>query len=90
MVYFADDDNTYALDLFHEIRTTARVSVFPVGLVGGVLVEKPKVVDGRVIGWEVRVHIHQLKFGYRYGFGFRYNILSIRIWFLHRNKLNNL
>ena len=40
MVYFADDDNTYALDLFHEIRTTARVSVFPVGLVGGVLVER--------------------------------------------------
>ena len=88
MVYFADDDNTYALDLFHEIRTTARVSVFPVGLVGGVLVEKPKVVDGRVIGWEVRVHIHQLEFGY--GSGYRYNILSIRIWFLHRNKLNNL
>lgn len=53
VVYFADDDNTYALDLFDEIRTTARVSVFPVGLVGGVLVERPKVVDGRVIGWEV-------------------------------------
>jgi hypothetical protein len=54
VVYFADDDNTYALDLFKEIRTTARVSVFPVGLVGGVLVEKPKVLNGRVIGWEVR------------------------------------
>jgi hypothetical protein len=54
VVYFADDDNTYALDLFKEIRTTTRVSVFPVGLVGGVLVEKPKVVNGRVIGWEVR------------------------------------
>lgn len=53
VVYFADDDNTYALDLFHEIRSTTRVSVFPVGLVGGVLVEKPKVLDGRVIGWEV-------------------------------------
>jgi len=52
-VYFADDDNTYALDLFKEIRTTTRVSVFPVGLVGGVLVEKPKVVNGHVIGWEV-------------------------------------
>ncbi len=54
VVYFADDDNTYALDLFKEIRTTTRVSVFPVGLVGGVLVEKPKVLNGRVIGWEVR------------------------------------
>jgi hypothetical protein len=53
VVYFADDDNTYSLELFHEIRTTARVSVFPVGLVGGVMVEKPKVLNGRVIGWEV-------------------------------------
>ncbi len=53
VVYFADDDNTYALDLFKEIRSTTRVSVFPVGLVGGVLVEKPKVLNGRVIGWEV-------------------------------------
>ena len=43
MVYFADDDNTYTTQLFDEITRTRKVSVFPVGLVGGVMVEKPLV-----------------------------------------------
>ena len=43
VVYFADDDNTYTTQLFDEITRTKKVSVFPVGLVGGVLVEKPLV-----------------------------------------------
>ncbi|KAJ1530979.1 hypothetical protein ONE63_005815 [Megalurothrips usitatus] len=30
--YFADDDNTYDVAIFEEIRTTRRVSMFPVGL----------------------------------------------------------
>ena len=51
VVYFADDDNTYSTQLFREMRMTKKVSVWPVGLVGGVLVERPKVVDGRVTGW---------------------------------------
>ena len=34
IVYFADDDNTYDLKLFEEIRKTQKVSVFPVGFVG--------------------------------------------------------
>lgn len=41
VVYFADDDNTYDLQLFQEMRFTRKVSVWPVGLVGGLLVEKP-------------------------------------------------
>jgi len=53
VIYFADDDNTYTVDLFEEIRYTTRVSVLPVGLVGGVLVEKPRVSGGKVIGWDV-------------------------------------
>jgi len=51
--YFADDDNTYTVDLFEEIRNTKKVSIFPVGLVGGVLAEKPAVKDGKVVGFEV-------------------------------------
>ena len=43
MVYFADDDNTYSTELFEEMRTTKKVSVWPVGLVGGLMVERPKV-----------------------------------------------
>ncbi|KAF8776997.1 galactosylgalactosylxylosylprotein 3-beta-glucuronosyltransferase I-like [Argiope bruennichi] len=51
VVYFADDDNTYDLDLFEEMRYTKTVSVWPVGLVGGLMVEKPIVKNGKVVGW---------------------------------------
>lgn len=51
VVYFADDDNTYDLKLFEEMRRTRKVSVWPVGFVGGMLVEKPIVEDGRVVGF---------------------------------------
>jgi galactosylgalactosylxylosylprotein 3-beta-glucuronosyltransferase 3 len=53
VVYFADDDNTYSIELFQEISETKKVSVFPVGLVGEVMVEKPNVVSGKVVGWSV-------------------------------------
>jgi len=53
VVYFADDDNTYSIELFQEIGVTTKVSVFPVGLVGGVMVEKPNVNVGKVTGWSV-------------------------------------
>nr|CAD7603434.1 unnamed protein product [Timema genevievae] len=53
VVYFADDDNTYSLELFDEMRWTKRVSVWPVGLVGGMMVERPLVDSktGRVSGF---------------------------------------
>ena len=35
------------------MRHTQKVSVWPVGLVGGLMVEKPKLVDGKVVGWDV-------------------------------------
>jgi len=53
VVYFADDDNSYSVELFQQISETKKVSVFPVGLVGGVMVEKPDVVSGKVSGWSV-------------------------------------
>ncbi|KAF7261102.1 hypothetical protein EG68_01605 [Paragonimus skrjabini miyazakii] len=34
VLYIADDDNTYSLDLFEEIRSTRRASTWPVGLSG--------------------------------------------------------
>ncbi|XP_060614238.2 galactosylgalactosylxylosylprotein 3-beta-glucuronosyltransferase 3 isoform X1 [Anolis sagrei] len=50
-VYFADDDNTYSLRLFDEIRATKRVSVWPVGLVGGLRFERPLVENSHVVGF---------------------------------------
>ena len=35
------------------MRHTQKVSVWPVGLVGGLMVEKPKVINGKVKGWDV-------------------------------------
>ncbi|KAJ1108730.1 hypothetical protein NDU88_006100 [Pleurodeles waltl] len=51
VVYFADDDNTYSLKLFDEMRHTKRVSVWPVGLVGGLRFERPLVENGKVTGF---------------------------------------
>ena len=51
VIYFADDDNTYDLRIFEEIRTTKKVSVFPVGLIGLQSFSSPVVVEGRVIGF---------------------------------------
>ncbi|KAK7140256.1 hypothetical protein R3I94_012767 [Phoxinus phoxinus] len=51
VVFFADDDNTYSLELFEEMRSTRRVSVWPVGLVGGRRYERPLVKNGKVVGW---------------------------------------
>ncbi|XP_076043022.1 galactosylgalactosylxylosylprotein 3-beta-glucuronosyltransferase S-like [Oratosquilla oratoria] len=49
--YFADDDNTYDIRIFEEIRTTKKVSVFPVGLVAERAVSTPVVKDGKVTGF---------------------------------------
>ncbi|KAF3836934.1 hypothetical protein F7725_004398 [Dissostichus mawsoni] len=55
VVYFADDDNTYSLQIFEEMRSTERVSVWPVGLVGGMKYERPVIEGGKVVrfhtGW---------------------------------------
>lgn len=41
VVFFADDDNTYSVKLFREMEKVQKVGVWPVGLVGGLMVEKP-------------------------------------------------
>lgn len=43
VMYFGDDDNTFDLKLFEEIRYTKRVSMFPVGLIGLYAVSTPVV-----------------------------------------------
>ncbi|KAL4705703.1 hypothetical protein ACJJTC_018776 [Scirpophaga incertulas] len=51
ILYFGDDDNTVDLDLFKEIRRTKKLSMFPVGLIGGYGVSAPIVKQGKVIGF---------------------------------------
>ncbi|XP_067682680.1 galactosylgalactosylxylosylprotein 3-beta-glucuronosyltransferase 2-like [Haliotis asinina] len=51
VVYFADDDNTYDLKIFVQMRKTKLVSVWPVGFVGGLRFERPIVKNGKVTGW---------------------------------------
>jgi len=51
VLFFADDDNTYSLQLFAEMRHTIKVSVWPVGLVGYLRYESPIVKDEKVTGW---------------------------------------
>lgn len=51
VLYFGDDDNTFDLKLFSEIRTTKKVSMFPVGLIGDYAVSTPVVNNGKVEGF---------------------------------------
>ncbi|XP_055389340.1 galactosylgalactosylxylosylprotein 3-beta-glucuronosyltransferase S [Condylostylus longicornis] len=51
VLYFGDDDNTFDLKLFSEIRDTKKVSMFPVGLIGLYAVSAPVVKDGKIIGF---------------------------------------
>ncbi|XP_017467288.1 PREDICTED: galactosylgalactosylxylosylprotein 3-beta-glucuronosyltransferase S [Rhagoletis zephyria] len=51
VLYFGDDDNTYDLKLFSEIRDTQRVSMFPVGLIEEYSVSGPVVRGGKVVGF---------------------------------------
>ncbi|XP_053673239.1 galactosylgalactosylxylosylprotein 3-beta-glucuronosyltransferase S [Anopheles nili] len=51
VLYFGDDDNTFDLKLFSEIRYTKKVSMFPVGLIGDYAVSTPIVRNGRVVGF---------------------------------------
>lgn len=51
VLYFGDDDNTFDLALFSEIRFTKKVSMFPVGLIGLYAVSSPIVRNGEVIGF---------------------------------------
>lgn len=48
VVYFADDDNTYDIRLFEEMRYTRKVSVWPVAFVGELMYERPICDHGKV------------------------------------------
>ncbi|CAB3405277.1 unnamed protein product [Caenorhabditis bovis] len=52
IVYFGDDDNSYDLRLFGEMRKVRNAGVWPVGIVGGLLVETPILAgNGSIVGF---------------------------------------
>ena len=51
VIYFGDDDNTYDLSLFEEIRWTKKVSMLPVGFIGEDAFTSPVVVNNKVVGF---------------------------------------
>ncbi|VVC27047.1 Hypothetical protein CINCED_3A007749 [Cinara cedri] len=51
VVYFADDDNTYDVRLFNEMRNTQKVSMWPVGLCTRTGLSTPVVKNGKLIGF---------------------------------------
>ena len=51
VIYFGDDDNTYDLSLFEEIRWTKKISMLPVAFIGDDAFTSPVVDKGKVIGF---------------------------------------
>ncbi|XP_017878611.1 galactosylgalactosylxylosylprotein 3-beta-glucuronosyltransferase P [Ceratina calcarata] len=49
--YFADDDNTYDIALFDEIRKTKTISMFPVGLCTKFGLSSPVIKNGKFVGF---------------------------------------
>lgn len=49
VIYFGDDDNTFDLRLFDEIRDTKKVSMFPVGLIGEYSISSPVLKNVSII-----------------------------------------
>lgn len=55
VVYFADDDNVYSLDLFHSLRDISRFGTWPVAMLAQsknkAILEGPVCNGSQVIGW---------------------------------------
>uniref|UniRef100_A0AC34R3S2 Galactosylgalactosylxylosylprotein 3-beta-glucuronosyltransferase n=1 Tax=Panagrolaimus sp. JU765 TaxID=591449 RepID=A0AC34R3S2_9BILA len=52
VIYFGDDDNVYDWRLFEEMRKINKIGIWPVGIVGGMIVETPILAsNGTIVGF---------------------------------------
>ncbi|KAH8379300.1 hypothetical protein KR009_004102 [Drosophila setifemur] len=51
VLYFADDDNTYDISIFEQMRYISKVAMWPVGLVTKTGVSSPIILKGQLVGW---------------------------------------
>ncbi|XP_067642520.1 galactosylgalactosylxylosylprotein 3-beta-glucuronosyltransferase P isoform X2 [Eurosta solidaginis] len=51
VLYFADDDNTYDISIFDQMRYTKKVSMWPVGLVTKFGISTPIIRNGKIVGF---------------------------------------
>ncbi|KAI3385268.1 hypothetical protein SNEBB_007405 [Seison nebaliae] len=62
LIYFADDDNTYGMRLFEEIRKTRKIRLWSVGIVGNLLYEKPICRNNKVVRFFSIIKVKSRKF----------------------------
>ncbi|KAH8360427.1 hypothetical protein KR200_004636 [Drosophila serrata] len=51
VLYFADDDNTYDISIFEQMRYINKVGMWPVGLVTKTGVSSPIIQEGKLVGY---------------------------------------
>ncbi|XP_043648557.1 galactosylgalactosylxylosylprotein 3-beta-glucuronosyltransferase P isoform X2 [Drosophila teissieri] len=51
VLYFADDDNTYDISIFEQMRYINKVAMWPVGLVTKTGVSSPIIQEGKLVGY---------------------------------------
>ncbi|EDW41068.1 galactosylgalactosylxylosylprotein 3-beta-glucuronosyltransferase P isoform X1 [Drosophila sechellia] len=51
VLYFADDDNTYDISIFEQMRYISKVAMWPVGLVTKTGVSSPIIQAGKLVGY---------------------------------------
>ncbi|XP_044314151.1 galactosylgalactosylxylosylprotein 3-beta-glucuronosyltransferase P isoform X2 [Drosophila rhopaloa] len=51
VLYFADDDNTYDISIFEQMRYVSKVAMWPVGLVTKTGVSSPIIQEGKLVGF---------------------------------------
>ncbi|RAL53463.1 hypothetical protein DM860_007135 [Cuscuta australis] len=65
IVYFADDDNIYSLELFESVRKISRFGTWPVAMLqqskNKAILEGPVCNEGRVIGWHTNEKSKRLR-----------------------------